>query len=123
MWCDKIEDRGGGAPSKVVRGQCTVFGGGCTKVHRFITQQPTLLLAEWGVMRGNKRGDERGERRRERQIVTREGWRDMKCAVGQERGIMTGPSKGRCTVLLHSNQPCWDAFLAEWRVISMERGD
>ena len=73
-----MEDRGGGAPSEVVRGQCTVFGGGSTKqggeaaVHRFITQQPTLFLTEWGVMRGNDRGNERGERRRERKEAARE---------------------------------------------------
>ena len=74
---DKIEDRGDDAPRKVVRGRCTVFGGGCTErggeavVHRFITQQPTLFLAEWGVMRGNKRGDKRGERQLERREAKR----------------------------------------------------
>ena len=77
MWCDKIEDRGGGAPSKVVRRQCTVFGIGCTEqggeaaVHRFITQQPTLFLAEWGVMRGDERGNKKGERQRERREAKR----------------------------------------------------
>ena len=63
--------------SEVVRGRCTVFGGGCTKlggeaaVHRFISQQQTLFLTEWGVMRGNERGDKRGERQRERREAKR----------------------------------------------------
>ena len=104
------DKRGGGTQSEVVRWRCTIIGGGCTKqggeaaVHRFITQQPTLFLAEWGVMRGNKRGDEREERqqerreatreergdeRGERQSVTREGWRDVKGVARQERGSMT----------------------------------
>ena len=66
------------APSKVVRGRCTIFGGGCTEqggevaVHSFNTQQPTLFLAEWGVMRGDERGNDRGERRQERREATRE---------------------------------------------------
>ena len=63
----------------------------CTKqdgevaVHRFITQQPTLFLAEWGVMRGDKRGNERGERRKERREVTRE----ERVEAQQERDGMT----------------------------------
>ena len=75
---NKIEDRGSGAPSKVVRQWCTVFGGGCTErggeaaVHRIITQQPTLFLEEWGVMRGNERGDKRGERQQERREAKRD---------------------------------------------------
>ena len=50
----------------------------------------------------------------------------QKGAAQKERSRMTREaalSKGQCTVLLHNNQPCLDAFLAEWRVISMERGD
>ena len=78
MWDNKIEDRGGSVPRKAVRGQCTVLGGGCTErggeaaVHRFITQQPTLFLSEWGVMRGDKRGNKRGEMQRERREAMRE---------------------------------------------------
>ena len=83
-WCEFKERIEAAAPSKVVRGQCTVFGGGSTDqggeaaVHRFITQQPTLFLAEWGVMRGNKRGNERGKERGERRQERREAKRDQR---------------------------------------------
>ena len=63
-------------------------------------QQPTLFLAEWGVMRGDERGErrrerreatrvERGNERGERQSAAREGWRDVKGVAQQERGSMT----------------------------------
>ena len=51
----------------------------------------------------------------------------MKGVAQQERGSMTREAavhqarwrgRRRCTVLLHNNQPCLDAFLAEWGVIS-----
>ena len=48
-------------------------------------QQPTLFLAEWGVMMDNKRGSERGGRQRERRKVTRE----ERVEVQQERDGVT----------------------------------
>ena len=67
MWSDKIEDRGSGAKSKVVRGQCTVFGSGCTKqggeatVHRFISQKPPFFPRRVGGTRTMREDDDEVE--------------------------------------------------------------
>ena len=57
--------------------------------HRFSIQQPTLFLAEWGVMRDNKRGNKRGNERGERQQERREATREERGEARQERDGVT----------------------------------